>query len=69
MQVLEPGLELCLVGLPSDPINARRGLLLQLMECFMEKIGAEVMEERGELLLLAKTGHLAELHFQRRGNR
>ena len=52
MQILEIALELRFVGLPGQSIHARRGLLLELMKCLAEQIDADVVQERGELLLL-----------------
>jgi hypothetical protein len=51
MQVLEPGLEVCLVVLPRQPIDARRSVRLEFIERHFEQFDADVVEERGELLL------------------
>jgi hypothetical protein len=52
MQVLELALEPCLVVLPRQPIYARRGILLEFVERLFEQFDTDVMEERGEPLLL-----------------
>ena len=52
MQVLEIALEVCLVVLPRQPIHAGRGVLLEFEERLLEQFDADVVEERGEPLLL-----------------
>jgi hypothetical protein len=52
VQVLKLALEVCLVVLPRQPIHARRGILLEFVERLFEQVDADVVEERGELLLL-----------------
>jgi site-specific DNA recombinase len=52
VQVLELALKVCLVVLPCQPIHARRGILLEFVERLFEQVDADVVEERGEPLLL-----------------
>jgi hypothetical protein len=52
MQVLELALEACLVVRPRQSIHARRGVLLEFEERLFEQVDADVVEERGEPLLL-----------------
>src|SRR6476620_12753484 len=52
MQVLEPAPEVCLVVPPRQPIHTRRGVFPELVERLSEEIDADVVEERGEPLLL-----------------
>jgi hypothetical protein len=52
VQVLELALEVCLVVRPCQSIHARRGVLLKFEERLFEKLDAEMVEERGEPLLL-----------------
>ena len=52
IQLLEPALEACLVVRPRQSIHARRGILLKLVERLFEQVDADVVEERGEPLLL-----------------
>src|SRR5215207_1957093 len=52
MQMLEIALEVLLVVPPRQPVHARRGILLEFEECHGEMFDADVVEERGELLLL-----------------
>ena len=52
MQVLEIALKVCLVVPPCQPIHPRCSILLEFEECLFEVIDTDVVEERGELLLL-----------------
>ena len=52
MQVLDIAIEVCLVVLPRQPIYTRCGILLEFEERLFEQVDADVVEERGELLLL-----------------
>ena len=52
VQVLKVALEVCLVGSPRQPVHAGCGILLEFEERRFEMFDADVMEERGELLLL-----------------
>src|SRR5215467_982205 len=52
MQVLELALEVCLVIRPRQSIHARRCVLLEFVERLFEQVDADVVEERGEPLLL-----------------
>ena len=52
MQVLDISLEAYLVVLPRQLIHTRRGILLGLVERLFEQVDVDVVEERGELLLL-----------------
>ena len=52
MQVLDLALEVCLVVPPRQPISARRGVRLEFVERLFEQVGADMVEERGEPLLL-----------------
>ena len=52
MQIYELGLEVRLIVLPCQTVYARRGVPLQLQEREPKKIDADMMEERGEPLLL-----------------
>src|SRR6266704_2350615 len=52
VQTLEIVLEVCLVVLPRQPIYAWRGVFFKFEERLFKQVGADVMEERGELLLL-----------------
>src|SRR5512144_79826 len=51
-QILELALEVCLVVRPRQPIHAGCSVLLKLEERLFEQLDADVMEERGEPLLL-----------------
>jgi hypothetical protein len=51
VQVRDITIEVCLVGLPCQPIHSGCGILLELKECRLKISQAEVMQERGELLL------------------
>jgi hypothetical protein len=52
MQVLEIPLKVLLVVLTCQPIDRRCSILLEFKECLLEVIDTDVVEERGELLLL-----------------
>src|SRR6266404_958795 len=52
MQVSEVSLTVCRIGLPRHPVHPGRGVALEHEERLPEQIDAEVVEERGELLLL-----------------
>src|SRR5215204_2557379 len=52
VQVLELALKVRLVVRPPQSIHARRGILLEFVERFFEQVEADVVEERGEPLLL-----------------
>jgi hypothetical protein len=52
MQVLEIALEVLLVIRPAQAIYARCGIFLKVEERLVEQIDTDVVEERGELLLL-----------------
>jgi len=52
MQVLEIALEVLLVIRPAQAIYARCGIFLKFEKRLVEQIDADVVEERGELLLL-----------------
>src|SRR5260370_42415916 len=51
MQISEVSLKVCRIGLPRPPVHPRSGVALEHEERFPEQIDAEVVEERGELLL------------------
>jgi len=51
MQVLEIALKVLLVVPTCQPIHPRCSILLEFKECLFEVINADVVEERGELLL------------------
>src|SRR5688572_13941175 len=53
MQVPEPSPEVCLIVLPRQPIHTRRGVSFECEERRSEQIDVDVMEERGEPLLLS----------------
>jgi hypothetical protein len=52
MQVLKLTLEVRLVVHPRQSIHARRGILLEFEVRLFKQLDADVVEERGELLLL-----------------
>ena len=52
MQVLEIALKVLLVVPTCQPIHSRCSILFEFRECLCEVINTDVMEERGELLLL-----------------
>src|SRR2546429_6721902 len=51
VQVLDPPIEVCLVVLPSQPINPGRRVSLESKECGPKHRNTEMVEERGEPLL------------------
>src|SRR6266481_3774376 len=51
MQISEVLLKVCRIGLPRQPVHPRGGVALEHEERLPEQIDAEVVEERGELLL------------------
>ena len=51
VQVREPGLEVCLVVRPSHPIHARSGFAPEREERHSQRLGVDVVEERGEPFL------------------
>src|SRR5262249_21756838 len=52
VQALEIALEVCFVGLARQPVHAGNRVLLKLAERLSKQFRADVMEERGEPLLL-----------------
>src|SRR5277367_3532865 len=52
MQVLKIALKVLLVVPTCQPIHSSCSILLEFRECLCEVINTDVMEERGELLLL-----------------
>ena len=52
MQIVEPGLKVCLVVLPRHAVHARRGFALECVERHPERVDVDVVEKRGEPLLL-----------------
>ena len=52
VQILQITLEVCLVVLPRQPIHAGCSIRLKIEERLFEQIGVDMMEERGEPLLL-----------------
>src|SRR5260370_18797623 len=52
VQISEVSLKVCRIGLPRQPVNPGGGVALEHEERLPEQIDAEVVEERGELLLL-----------------
>jgi hypothetical protein len=53
MQVLEIALEVCLVILPRQAIDARGGVLLEFEERHLQQFDADVVVKRGEPFLLS----------------
>ena len=51
-QIVEPGLQVCLVVLPSHAICAGGGFALERIERQPERVDINVVEKRGEPLLL-----------------
>src|SRR6202051_487207 len=51
MQISEVLLKVCCIGLPRQPVHPGGGVALEHEERLPEQIDAEVVEERGELLL------------------
>ena len=58
MQVGEPGLKIGLIVLPCHAVHARGGITLEREERFPKQIDAEMVEERGELLLYSLASQL-----------
>jgi hypothetical protein len=52
MQVLDPTIKVCLVVLPRQSIDARRGIPLQRVEGRAQHGHTDVVEKRGEPFLL-----------------
>jgi hypothetical protein len=52
MQISEVSVKVCFVGPPRQPVHAGCGIAFEREERLLEQIDAEVVEERGELLLL-----------------
>jgi hypothetical protein len=52
MQIREVALKIRLVGVPSQSVNARSRIPLQFAERLSQEIGADVVEQRREPLLL-----------------
>src|SRR5512144_1873618 len=52
VQISEVSFKVCRIGLPRQPVHPGGGVALEYEERFSEQIDAEVVEERGELLLL-----------------
>jgi len=52
VQILDPAIEIGLVGPPRQPVNARGGVAFEREKRRSEHRSADVMEERGEPLLL-----------------
>src|ERR1700692_2340697 len=52
VQINELSLKVCRIGLSRQPVRSRGGVALEHEERLPEQIDAEVVEERGELLLL-----------------
>jgi hypothetical protein len=58
MQLLKIALKVCLIVPPPQPVHSRCRVLFEFEERLFEVIRADVMEERGELLLLPLPGYL-----------
>src|SRR5216117_3856838 len=67
VQVLDPPIEVCLVVLPSQPINPGRRVSLESKECGPKHRNTEMVEERGEPLLPSLPCDLSYA-FQRLGH-
>jgi hypothetical protein len=52
VQVREVSRKVCGIGLTRQPVRAGGGVALEHVECLPEQIDTEMVEERGELLLL-----------------
>src|SRR5437870_11592504 len=65
--VLDPPIEVCLVVLPSQPINPGRRVSLESKECGPKHRNTEMVEERGEPLLPSLPCDLSYA-FQRLGH-
>jgi hypothetical protein len=59
VQVRDIAIEIRLVGLPCQPIHSGCGILLELKERRLKVFQADVMQERGELLLRSLACHLS----------
>ena len=58
MQVQEVVLQSCLIVLPRHAVHAGRGMALERQERIAQQIDREVVQQRGELLLLPRIGAL-----------
>src|SRR5438552_3466088 len=58
VQISELSLEVCRIGLPRQPVHPGSGVALEHEERLPKQIDAEVVEERGELLLLPLLSYL-----------
>src|SRR3978361_791023 len=58
VQIREIAPEVCLGGPPGQPVDAWGGVPLEVVEGVLKEVGAEMVEERGELLLLPCLGPL-----------
>jgi hypothetical protein len=52
MQIRKIALKVCRIVLPPQPIHSRGRVLFQFEERLFEKIRADVVEQRSELILL-----------------
>ena len=52
VQILDPAIKIGLVGLPRQPVDARSGIAFKREKGRSEHRSADVVEERGEPLLL-----------------
>ena len=52
MQISEVSVKVCFIGPPRQPVHARCGIAFEREERLPEKVDAEMVEERGEPLLL-----------------
>jgi hypothetical protein len=53
VQILDPAIEVCFVGLPCQPVHAGGGLPPEGEEGRPEPVGGDMVEERGEPFLLS----------------
>jgi len=58
VQIFEPVFEIRLVVSPSLPVHSGSGILLEFEERLPEQLDSDMVEERGELLLLPVPCHL-----------
>ena len=58
MQIFEPVFEIRVVVSPSHPVHSGSGILLEFEERLPEQLDSDMVEERGELLLLPVPCHL-----------